>query len=190
MRRTATLLLLYVLAVSCANPLAAKTPVLSYDHLVSIRDAGLRKLKIHDPPQELASTVFRNSDGQEITLDDFDDKFIVLNFWAIWCAPCRKELPSLNRLQQEFGSDRFEVIAVSTGRTDEARAQAFLDEAGVDVLPLYVDQKQELARDAGVLGIPTTLLIRPDREVIARVLGEIDWFGPEVKELFAPFAPD
>ena len=100
---------------------------------------------------------------------------MVLNFWATWCAPCRKEMPSLDRLQTELGGDTFQVVTIATGRNTLPGITKFFEAADVTHLPILLDPKQKLSRSMGVLGLPITMIIDPEGREIARLRGDADW---------------
>lgn len=141
----------------------------------ALRTGEMRKLNFHSTPLATADVAFTSEDGQEMTLSDFEGKHVVLNFWATWCAPCRKEMPHLSALQDTLGGDNFEVVTIATGRNPLPALQRFFAEIEVDNLPLHTDPRQALARNLGVLGLPATLIIDPEGREIARMQGEADW---------------
>ena len=114
--------------------------------LEALRQDDMKKLIFHSAPKEVSRAVFFDEDGKEMTLADLQGGYVLLNFWATWCAPCRKEMPSLNALQTEFGSDSFRVVTVATGRNRPVAMRRFFQDVGVDVLPKYTDPNQDLAR--------------------------------------------
>jgi thiol-disulfide isomerase/thioredoxin len=107
----------------------------------------------------------------------------VLNFWATWCAPCRKEMPQLSELQAELGGDAFEVVTIATGRNPPQAMQRFFEEIGVDNLPLHMDPKQALAREMAVMGLPITVILNPEGQEIARMRGDADWSSDSAKAI-------
>lgn len=115
------------------------------------------------------------------TLADYRGKVILLNFWATWCAPCRKELGALDRLQGEMGGDDFAVVTVATGRNPvPAIEKLFADEA-ITRLPILRDPDQTFARATGVLGLPVTVLVSRDGTEIARLVGDAAWDSEAAK---------
>ena len=110
-------------------------------------------------PEALAEARFQDGNGAEKTLADWHGKVVLLNLWATWCAPCRKEMPALDRLQKELGSLKFEVVAVSIDRTGLAGARKFLDETKVENLAVYADPTTRLSSILKAVGLPTTLLL-------------------------------
>ncbi|MDJ0827515.1 MAG: TlpA disulfide reductase family protein [Rhodobacter sp.] len=143
--------------------------------LVALRDGDMKKLVFHEAPMPVSDVAFDDGEGGTLTLADKHGKYVLLNFWATWCAPCRKEMPSLDALQQEFGGDAFEVVTVATGRNSPAGIRRFFEETGVDNLPRYQDPKQKLAREMAVLGLPITVILNPEGQEIARLRGDADW---------------
>ena len=92
-----------------------------------------------DPPQSLKSLAFNAPDGKPMTLADRAGKTVLLNLWATWCSPCREEMPALDALQKEMGSDNFEVVAVNVDTGDDVKPKKFLAETGIDALGYYRD---------------------------------------------------
>ena len=162
--------LLYLSLGVLANSAVAETP-----DIAALRDGDMRKLVVHSAPVDGSDVAFLGEDGSEMTLAAFEGKHVVLNFWATWCAPCRKEMPDLAALQMELGGDDFEVVTIATGRNPRPSMEAFLAEIGVDNLPLHSDERQNLSRSLGVLGLPVTLILNPEGQEIARLQGDADW---------------
>ena len=123
----------------------------------------------HDSPQAVPDTAFLNEAGEEITLRQYEGKVVVLNFWATWCAPCRHEMPSLNALQKELGSDNFAVVTVATGRNPPPAIARFFEDENIDSLPRHRDPQQALARGMAVFGLPMTVILNENGEEIARL---------------------
>ena len=144
------------------------------------RQGTMKKLLFSDPV-EVSDIVFTDPEGGEFRLQDFGGKHVVVNFWATWCAPCRKEMPMLSELQDEFGGETFEVITIATGRNSIPGIRKFLDEVGVDNLPLYLDPKSKLGREMGVLGLPITVILDPEGREIARMRGDAEWNSESAK---------
>ncbi len=134
-------------------------------------------------PEPLGEVHFSDGDGKPMTLADFKGKTILLNLWATWCAPCREEMPSLDRLQQELGSDTFEVVALAVDRAGPETAQKFLNEIGVTSLKLYADTTTRSGSALRAVGMPTTILIDPQGREIGRLPGPYEWDAPEAKAL-------
>jgi thiol-disulfide isomerase/thioredoxin len=134
-------------------------------------------------PEALLAFSFQDGTGRERTLADWRGRIVLLNLWATWCVPCRKEMPALDRLQAEMGSDRFEVVAVSVDRSGVQGARKFLDETKVGRLALYADPSARLAATLRAIGLPATLLIDAEGREVGRLLGPAEWDGEDAKRL-------
>ena len=135
-------------------------------------------------PMELPDGVtFNDKAGQAVGLDQFGGKVVLLNLWATWCAPCRKEMPDLDRLQADLGGDRFEVVAVSLDRGSADKARAFLNEIGVKRLRFFHDPEAKLGFKLMAIGMPTTLLIDAKGREIGRLVGPAEWHSEDAKKL-------
>ncbi|MEL6689013.1 MAG: TlpA disulfide reductase family protein [Pseudomonadota bacterium] len=170
--------LLYLAATLSAN--ATDTVALE-----ALREGDMRKLVFHAEPQEVSQQAFFMPDGSEHTLEEFEGKYILLNFWATWCAPCRHEMPMLAELQTEFAGDAFEVVTIATGRNKVEGMQKFFDEISVDNLPMFRDPKQAVAREMAVLGLPITVILDPEGNEIARLRGDADWASDSAKAIIS-----
>lgn len=138
-------------------------------------------------PVSLASLAFRGADGAPLTLADFGGKTVLLNLWATWCAPCRAEMPALDRLQQARGGDDFEVVAVNVEKGGDEKPRGFLAEIGVEALAFYRDESLALFNDLRArslaLGLPVTLLIDGEGCLIAAMNGPAHWDSPDALRL-------
>ncbi len=134
-------------------------------------------------PKEFADVKFKDASGNDLSLSDWRGKVVLLNLWATWCAPCRREMPDLDELQASMGSDEFEVVAVSIDRKGVEVAQAFLDEIKVKGLKLYIDKTAKITREADVFGMPTTILIDRDGMELGRMIGPAEWNSNQAKAL-------
>ena len=138
------------------------------------------KLRLLEEPRPLPELSFVDAAGRPLRLADFRGKVVLLNIWATWCAPCREEMPSLDRLQAELGGPKFEVVALSVDGDGVLSVEAFYDELTLDNLAIYVDPSGAAMRTLKVLGVPTTLLVDPGGNEIGRALGPDQWDAPAV----------
>ena len=146
----------------------------------ALRHGDMRKLNFATPAA-VPDTAVTGLDGGEARLADFAGRYTLVNFWATWCAPCRREMPGLAALQRDFGGDAFQVVTVATGRNPVPAVKKFLAEAGVDNLPVYLDPRSGLARQMGILGLPITVILDPEGREIARLIGDADWSGDSAR---------
>ncbi|MGI9420646.1 MAG: TlpA family protein disulfide reductase [Geminicoccaceae bacterium] len=126
---------------------------------------------------------FLDADGNERSLADFQGRVVVLNLWATWCAPCRKEMPSLDRLQTALGGDDLEVIALAVDRGDLSKVLDFYQEIKIENLAVYHDSTAKAGRKLRAPGLPTTLIIDREGNEVGRVLGDAEWDGEDVTTL-------
>ena len=149
----------------------------------SLQTGDMKKLVVHPGPQAVAAVPYTTATGDTATLAAHKGKVVLLNFWATWCAPCRKEMPMLSELQTELGGSDFEVITIATGKNDPAAMARFFAEIGISNLPLHTDANSAVAREMGVLGLPATVLIARDGTEVARLLGDADWASDSAKSI-------
>jgi thiol-disulfide isomerase/thioredoxin len=126
-------------------------------------------------PKPVPELTFFDADGNEVALADFRGDVVVLNLWATWCAPCRREMPSLDRLQAELGGDGLKVIALSLDRGDIVKVRDFFDELELANLAIYHDPKGRAGRELGAPGLPTTVVIDRAGQEVGRLLGPAEW---------------
>ena len=134
-------------------------------------------------PEVLPEIKFQDADGRERSLTDWRGKVVLLNLWATWCLPCRKEMPALDRLQASLGSDQFQVVAISVDRTGLAGAKKFLEETKTPNLAVYADPTARLASSLRAAGLPATLLIDKEGRELGRLLGPAEWDGEAARHL-------
>ena len=137
------------------------------------------------PPAELADVSFNDEAGAKTTLAAFKGRVILLNLWATWCLPCRHEMPSLDRLQKEMGSDQFEIVALSLDRAGKDVARKFFDEIKIEHLKLYIDPTMKAGNGLRAVGMPTTILIGKDGKELGRLPGPAEWDSAAAKALIA-----
>lgn len=127
-------------------------------------------------------TVLDQADGP-VTLDRFKGQFVVLNFWATWCGPCIRELPSLQRLNAELGGETARVVLISQDRGGFKQTDRFLKKLKVEFPDNFIDERLKFSRAIGVVSLPTTILIGPDGMEVGRLVGSAEWDSPEALEL-------
>ena len=131
-----TSLVLYMALAFGANAALADSA-----QIADLRDGDMRKLVVHSEPRAVSDTPFNAEDGGQMSLGDFKGKVVAVNFWAVWCAPCRHEMPMLSDLQTELGGDDFEVVTIAMGRNAPQAMVQFFGEIGVENLPLHADPR-------------------------------------------------
>ncbi len=144
---------------------------------------------LDEPAPAPAQTVI-DADGRAVGVADFRDRVLLINFWATWCAPCVREMPSLDRLQAKLGDAGLTVMAVSADRKGVEKVLPFYREHDLQHLDVFLDPKGTFARAMEVRGLPSTILVDPQGRVIGRLEGPLEWDGPEAERLIRHFLPD
>jgi thiol-disulfide isomerase/thioredoxin len=134
-------------------------------------------------PKPAPELGFLDGQGNALSLEDFRGKVVILNLWATWCAPCRHEMPSLDRLQAALGDEGLQVVPLSLDRGEVSKIEAFYEEVGLPTLDIYHDPKAAAGRAFGAYGLPTTIVIDREGMEIGRVLGPAEWDGEEAMTL-------
>lgn len=138
-------------------------------------------------PRPLPQLTFKDASGAEIGLDRFKGKVVLLNLWATWCAPCRKEMPALDRLQAEAGGEAFEVVPVSLDFGGPEKPQKFLKEIGAERLGFFHDPAGRVLPALKAVGrgtgLPTTLILDRSGCEIGYLPGPAEWASPDAKAL-------
>ena len=136
-------------------------------------------VKVADEARKLPELVFRDASGQPKSLADWRGRTVLLNLWATWCVPCRKEMPALDALQGKLGAPDFEVVAVNIDTRNTEKPKDWLRETGVGRLAYYSDATakvfQNLKAVGKAMGMPTTLLVDPNGCELASLAGPAEW---------------
>ncbi len=169
------LVVLYTAFLIGANPVVAD--------VAALRDGDMKKLALHDAPVTIPEAVLLDAEDGEHSLAEYKGKWVVLNFWATWCAPCRHEMPSLDRLQVAMPG--LAVVPVATGRNAVEGINRFFEEAKITSLPILRDPKSELARGMGVMGLPVTVILNPGGQEVARLIGDAEWDSDSAKAILS-----
>lgn len=182
------LFLLYVIIAASLKPQSRDEPsALLMDP--SLITGEMADFEYAFPPRGAPKITFLDGE-RNISVAEFRGKAVLLNFWATWCAPCLKELPSLDGLQQQLGGSKFEVVAVAADpRGPEAAAQ-FLERLEIDHLKLYADPTLALASSIGGANVlPVSILYDAKGQEVGRLVGEADWTSPEALALVRSALP-
>ena len=134
-------------------------------------------------PEALPDIQFLNGSGGAVSLASFRGKVVLLNVWATWCAPCREEMPALDRLQAALGSDKFQVVALAVDKSGIDGAKKFLADIKPEKLEPFADPTAKEGLRLKVIGMPTTILMDAQGREIGRLIGPAKWGSPEAKKL-------
>lgn len=131
-------------------------------------------------PKAMPELKFNDSEGKALTLADFKGKIVLLNIWATWCGPCRKEMPTLDRLQEILGGPDFVVLPVSIDKMGMSAVSVFYADSAIKNLGRYVAPEANRVLDLiGVWGLPATLLLDRQGNELGRLSGSAEWDTPE-----------
>jgi thiol-disulfide isomerase/thioredoxin len=133
------------------------------------------KLVRYAEPQAMPDLAFTAADGTQHHLSEWRGKVVLLNLWATWCAPCKAEMPALDRLQAKLGSDAFTVLAISLDRTGPDKPAAFFAGNGITHLTLYMDRAGGAAASLGASGLPLSAVLDRHGNEVARLTGPAEW---------------
>lgn len=143
--------------------------------------------KVEPQPVPAPDLVFKDGEGRERRLADFKGKTVLLNLWAVWCAPCRREMPALDELQGNLGSNAFQVVAVSIDLGGPEKPRQFMSEIGTKSLAFYQDSSAKAfyaLRAAGrAIGMPATVLLDSEGCITGHMLGAADWASSDAVKL-------
>ncbi len=160
----------------------------AFADIAALREGDMKKLAIHSQPLDLPEIGLLTADDAPAALSDYHGRWVVVNFWATWCAPCRQEMPALDRLQAAM--PELAVVPVATGRNAVEGIERFYAEAGVIHLPILRDPKSDLARHMGVLGLPITVILNPKGQEVARLIGDAEWDSAHAKTILNALMSD
>lgn len=143
----------------------------------------LEKFQLAKQPKPLPDLAFNDADDKPLRLADYKGKAVLLNFWATWCAPCVKEMPSLDRLQAEMGKDKFVVLPLSLDGPTRAKVAPFYQDRKLANLGVYFDKGRKAMQALDVSILPTSILVDAQGRELGRFEGEADWDKPEALAL-------
>lgn len=161
----------------------APAPSAASGPLAGLNKGPVAAFVVHAEPHDVPSFTFTAGDGAETSLEPWKGKVVLVNLWATWCGPCRKEMPSLDRLKSKLGGADFDVVAIATDRGDMEKPRVFLQEIGAETLKLYHDPTGKLPANLKAFGMPTTLLIDRNGKEIGRLVGPAEWDSLEAVAL-------
>jgi thiol-disulfide isomerase/thioredoxin len=138
-------------------------------------------------PKRLPALAFKDAGGTIKSLADWRGRTVLLNLWATWCVPCRKEMPALDALQGKLGGPGFEVVSINIDTRDPEKPKAWLKEVGIDKLAYYSDNSAKVFQDLKAIGkafgMPTTLIVDPNGCEIATLAGPAEWASEDAVRL-------
>ena len=138
-------------------------------------DVPLNNIAINEIPKPISSLIFEDFSGNEINLNHYVGKLVIINFWATWCAPCKKEMPSLDKLYQVNSFKNLQVFAVNMEQPNTLKTKKFFTNLNIQKLEIFFDRNLNFVKEFKLRGVPTTVLINKKGEEFARIIGEVNF---------------
>ena len=132
-----------------------------------------KNLKIYE------NVIFKDINQKDVNLDDYRGKLIILNFWATWCAPCKKEMPSLDNLQANIDLHNLKIFPINIGQENLVITESFFEDLNIKNLDIYFDPPITLTKKFSLRGVPTTIFFNKEGKEFARIMGSIDFNNKE-----------
>ena len=138
-------------------------------------DVPFDNIAINETPKPISSVIFEDFAGNEINIENYLGKLIIINFWATWCAPCREEMPSLDSLYQDNNFKNLQIFAVNMEQPNDSKTKKFFTDLNIQKLEIFFDRNLNFVKEFKLRGVPTTVLINKKGEEFARIIGTVDF---------------
>ena len=138
-------------------------------------DVPLNNLAINEIPKPISPIIFEDFFGKEVNLKDYQGNLIIINFWATWCAPCKKEMPSLDSLYQDDAFNNLKIFAVNMEQPNKQKTKNFFKDLKIKKLEIFFDKNLNFVKEFKLRGVPTTILVNKKGEEFARIIGEVNF---------------
>ena len=140
---------------------------------------GLKNLVIYEDQKKISEISFKNEKDKNVLLSEYENKLLILNFWATWCEPCKEEMPSLQNLQNKSKFKNLKILPINIGQEDKNSIKKFFSDVNIDTFEVLYDSDVKLAKKFSLRGIPTSILINKDGYEFAKVIGSINFEDPK-----------
>ena len=135
----------------------------------------LNNIAIIENPKPISSLIFEDFSGNKINLNDYHGKLVIINCWTTWCAPCKKEMPSLDSLYQDNKFKNLQVFAVNMEQPNTIKTRKFFADLNIQKLEIFFDRNLNFVKKFKLRGVPTTILINKEGQEFARIIGEVNF---------------
>jgi thiol-disulfide isomerase/thioredoxin len=166
---------------------ACKASVETARKMAPLARGEVAAVSVAAAPKVLPALAFKDASGADKSLADWRGRTVLVNLWATWCVPCRKEMPALDALQGKMGGPDFEVVTVNIDTRDTDKPKAWLNNAGVHTLAYYADHSAKVFQDLKVIGkafgMPTTLIVDRNGCELATLAGPAEWASEDAIKL-------
>ena len=154
---------------------------------VATENIPSKNIVINDELKVYDNLYFFDQENKRINLDEFKGKFVLLNFWAVWCAPCKEEMPSLDKLKVNKKLNNIEIFPINVGNDSIEKSKEFFKDLNIKNLKAYFDPKINLARELSLRGVPTSVLVNKNGEEFARIIGIVDFEDPSIVDWLSKY---
>ena len=144
-------------------------------HAFANDELDIKNIVINKELKTYNNLAFLDSNQEIVKLNNYKGKLVLLNFWAIWCAPCKKEMPSLDSLKSNKVLDNIEIFPINIGKDNLKKSQKFFSELNIKNLEIYFDNPVTLTKELSLRGVPTTIIFNKKGQEFARIIGYIDF---------------
>jgi len=138
-------------------------------------DVPLNNIVQYESPKPISSLIFEDFLGNEVNLNNYHGKLIIINFWATWCGPCKEEMPSLDKLYQDNNFKNLIAFAVNMEQPNTTKTKKFFTDLNIQKLEIFFDRNLNFVKEFKLRGVPTTVLINKKGEEFARIVGAVDF---------------
>ena len=135
----------------------------------------IKNIVIHKDLKVYDNVFFLDKNDKKINIKEFNGNLLLLNFWATWCAPCKEEMPSLDRLQVNQNLSNLKIFAINISQESKKKVDSFFEDLNIKNFEPYFDAPTTLAKTFSLRGVPTSILIDKDGKEFARIMGSIDF---------------
>ena len=138
-------------------------------------DVPLHNIVQYESPKPISSLIFEDFSGNQVNLNNYQGKLIIINFWATWCAPCKEAMPLLDKLYQDTSFKNLVAFAVNIEQPNTTKTKKFFTNLNIQKLEIFFDVNLNFVQEFKLRGVPTTVLINKKGEEFARIIGSIDF---------------
>ena len=154
--------------------------VFSIPNVVNSKElTDLKNLVIYEDQKKISEISFKNDEDKNVSLSEYENKLLILNFWATWCEPCKEEMPSLQNLQNNSNFKNLKILPINIGQEDKDSIKKFFSDMKINTFEIFYDSDVKLAKKFSLRGIPTSVLINKDGYEFAKIIGSIDFEDPK-----------
>jgi len=149
--------------------------ILLISNLFAATEPNIKNIVVNKEPKTYDSVIFLDVKGQKISLNEFKNNLVILNFWATWCAPCKEEMPSLDKLQVNQKFNNLKIFPINIGQDSVKKSEEFFSDLKIENMKIYFDPEITLAKTFLLRGVPTSIIFNKKGEEFARIIGSIDF---------------